>query len=231
MNEKKLFLTAIIAGVLGVVFVLAYVSTIDRGPEPVAILVTTRDIATGELLDGDAVKVDYTTAVPGDAMSGDDLALFRSGSDMRARRPISARSMVLMGDVQVGDAPDLADQVPKGMRAMSIPVTPETSVANLIRPGNHVDILVARKLSELEAGLLVDSGADEDELVKTVPGGPYEVLAIGDTFGLPSGVTVSGDYRTVTLLVKPSDAKVILGLIAEYGSWDGMTLVLVGQNE
>lgn len=228
MSEKKLFLTAIVAGILGVVFVLGYVSTLDRGPEPVAILVTSRAIATGEVLDDNAVVVDYTTAVPEDAMSGDDLALFTSGADVRARHPLSARSIVMMGDVQVGDAPELAEKVPNGMRAMSIPVTPETSVANLIRPGNMVEILVARKLSDLEASLLADSGASDEELVRTVPGGPFEVLAIGDTFGMAPGTVSQESYRTVTLLVKPTDAKVILGLMAEFGSWDGMTLVLVG---
>lgn len=231
MSEKKLFITAIVAGVLGVVFVLAYVANVDRGPDPIPILVTSRDISTGEVLDDESVEIDYTTSVPDGAMSGEDLALFRADAGLRARRPISAKSMVMMGDVQVGSAPELAAQLPNGMRAMSIPVTPETSVANLIRPGNMVEILVARKVSEIEASLLVESnGGGDDSLVRTIPGGPFEVLAVGDTFGEAPGARRRATYGTVTLLVKPSDARTILGLMAEFGSWDGMTLILVGDN-
>jgi pilus assembly protein CpaB len=100
----------------------------------------------------------------------------------------------------------LAEAVAQKMRAFSIEVGEKSSVNQLIKPNDHVDVVGTFR------------NAEGTELVATTVLQNIIVLATGRTTG--TAVTVSDDdkkYTHVALLVMPEDAE-ILALAAESGT-------------
>ena len=97
----------------------------------------------------------------------------------------------------------LAQLVPQGMRAVAIRVTDELAVANLIRPGDRVDVLV------ISNGVRAARGEETpfpNAEVRTILQN-IRVLAVGEAI---VGTTTNGkDYRNVTLAVTPKEAGMI----------------------
>jgi pilus assembly protein CpaB len=96
-----------------------------------------------------------------------------------------------------GTPAGLVSLVPKGMRAISVDVTETSSVAQLLTPGCHVDIV-----STL--------GEDNSKMISRTIAQDIPILAVGQRL---SSVKADGDkdqgYRTVTLLATPRMATLI----------------------
>jgi pilus assembly protein CpaB len=142
MRGKSMILLAIALG-CGLVASIGISQVMERGSTPVAapptveIFVTTTDINIGDKLDASNVKLEKWPAdkVPEGALT--DLAQVEgqfAGSRLFEGEPIVAQRL------QDNDTSD-SKKIPDGYRAMAIKVTMDTAVANLIRPGDRVDVI------------------------------------------------------------------------------------------
>lgn len=118
-----------------------------------------------------------------------------------------------------GESTGLSFQVSPGKRASTISVNNVNSVAKLIKPGDHVDVIVA-----IDDGKGVDKIRKVKTLIQNVP-----VLATGQSIvdNIPLKVRqgdeenfeirnlrVENDYSTITLEVTPSEAQQLFYLIS-----------------
>ena len=101
--------------------------------------------------------------------------------------------------VRPGDAGLMAALVSPGMRAMSVPVSDETSAGGFILPGDRVDVLLTREVGEDRR----DSSYVSETILSNL-----RVLAIDQTFSEDiDGGALVGD--TATLELSPYEAEVL----------------------
>ena len=102
-----------------------------------------------------------------------------------------------------------SEEIPDGFRAVSIPVSGASGVSGLVRPNDSVDVLGSFSLPSPDGGMK----GDEMELVTMTVLQRVTVLAIGSEThrsvqNNPRGA--SGGYGSVTLLVTPREAEVLV---------------------
>jgi pilus assembly protein CpaB len=113
------------------------------------------------------------------------------------------------------DAPadiGLAPLIPRGFRATAVKVSDEIAVGNLIRPGDHVDVVFVSKSQQRRSEGTLYPRSEAKVLLQNVT-----VLAVGANL---IGERSSGEaaYRHVTLAVRPRDAA-LLSLASNIGSY------------
>ena len=172
--------------------------TVEVEAETSPILVAAVDIQRGRTISEEDVKSADVLAenVPEGAVT-----------DLTAATGRVAMMEIVAGDALVekkllseGAGRGLAALIPDGMRAYTIQTTAVGStVAGLVMPGNHVDVLLHMKGSSDAGG-----GAVTRALMQSV-----EILAVGQIMQAPAEDHVPGDVRSVTLLVTPEQASVL----------------------
>ena len=116
----------------------------------------------------------------------------------------------------------LSEITPAGKRAVTVPVDNMASIANLIRPGDYVDVLTLITIPEATAQPSKKSSAPRlISLFQAV-----EVLAVGGEFVAPSEISrtakkeqakaISAGSGTVTLALSPQEAA-LLSFVQEHG--------------
>lgn len=115
------------------------------GPE---VLVATRALPLGTILDASALKFQPW---PKDLV--ENAYYLREGTDLSklvgtvVRMPISAGQPVTQGQlVKPGDRGFLAAALGPGMRAVTVPVSTQNSVAGFVFPGDHIDLLLTQSV-------------------------------------------------------------------------------------
>ena len=109
-----------------------------------------------------------------------------------------------------GAGRSLADDVPDGMRAVSIPVSGASAVSGLVKPGDHVDVLGSFTLPGGGAAAAGETQAVTMTVLQNVT-----VLATGATTARSrrerggDGASSAG-YGTVTLCATPREAEVLV---------------------
>lgn len=99
---------------------------------------------------------------------------------------------------------NLSDEIQAGMRAVSIPVSGAAAVAGHVRPNDHVDVLGMFALPE-------DGNDENAQLVTLTVLQNVTVLATGsDTARTISAARSRAGYSTVTLLVTPREAEILV---------------------
>ena len=222
MKQKILFLASIAAGLAAAA--LAHAWFVAKSAEVDAakrrILAATRKTtvlgAARTIPQGATIRAD--DVVP--------LVLFESGTtsdNISVDERLSAIGRVAVHTVGEGDpilwtyldggrgaGRGLADDVPDGMRAVSIPVSGASAVSGLVRPGDHVDVLGSFALPE---GGAKDAG--EARVVTMTVLQNVTVLATGTTTarsraGSDRDGASSAGYGTVTLCATPREAEVLV---------------------
>ncbi|MFH1269548.1 MAG: Flp pilus assembly protein CpaB [Candidatus Omnitrophota bacterium] len=140
-----------------------------------------------------------------------------------ASSPIAAGEQILKTKLlppgKIGKS--LSEITPAGKRAVSTSVDNMSSIANLLRPGDYVDVLVLITLPEITSQL--GAKTSEPRLISLFQN--VEVLAVGGEFVAPlesSGVrkeqikAPSAPSGTVTLALNPQEA-VLLSFVQEHG--------------
>ena len=118
----------------------------------------------------------------------------------------------------------LAYKVPKDMRAISVNVNEQIEVANLIRPGDYVDIIASFPMESQDVGPnTIMSVAKAETVIQNV-----QVLALGQSMTIEEGKDTELP-KTVTLAVTPKDAEK-LTYVSEFASIR-MTLRSVGDDK
>ncbi|HEU5432819.1 MAG TPA: Flp pilus assembly protein CpaB, partial [Thermomicrobiales bacterium] len=121
-------------------------------PAGVPVLVAAKAIAKGEPLVAAAVALD---AVPETARDPEALT-----DPAQAVGKIAAADLVAGSQIRATQVRDLpptpsttfAENVPPGMRAVSIPITEPLNAGGLIQPGDHVDVIASTDKVELKYG-------------------------------------------------------------------------------
>ncbi|MBI2371843.1 MAG: Flp pilus assembly protein CpaB [Deltaproteobacteria bacterium] len=201
-------LVALVSGVIGAYLVQAHLVRLQRdlraGTDLVEMVVVGEDLPAGAVLQAGSLARQRLPQKyrPGSALTPEDV-------DLVLGQPLTVplkRGDPLLWAVVGGAQPPrgLADRIREGGRALAIPVDPVAAVGGHLRPGNRVDILV----SNLPTG-------QGREGVRTVLENVL-ILATGSERGQateqgqePGGEQPS-DFSTVTLLVEPQEAPLLV---------------------
>jgi len=149
-------------------------------------------------------------SVPNGVFTSTEALFGADGKDRRfAARTIEPNEPLLRSNISEPNAPATIRNLFEH-RAMSIRISNETAVSGFITPGDHVDILLTRKV--------------EDTLAASVLLQDVEVLAIDQTINSELNTTKVG--RTATVAVTTREAQV-LTLGQQIGQ---LSLTLIGQS-
>ena len=168
--------------------------------EKVDVLVAARDIRPGEKLS--AAKLQWrpwpkSMLIDGMISREDQPDAMESLENKRARSAMVAGEPVLRGKVsELKDGGVLASLLPKGMRAIAVPVTLQTGAGGFILPGDRVDVLLTRR---------VNGGTITNTVLENV-----RVLAIDQQYVADkSDQPAVTELKTATLEVTPKQAEVL----------------------
>jgi pilus assembly protein CpaB len=144
-SRKTYVVAAVLAALAGL---LAYSSIsqrraeVERGWEPTPILVAARDISGGTVLDQDMLRVE---AIPSRLVTPSIVRsdLLASVQDAKLLLPMKKGDLLnfnMLQGTQMSEA--LSQDLAKGVRALSLRVNVESSINRMVRPNDHIDVLV-----------------------------------------------------------------------------------------
>lgn len=202
-------IVALALATLAVVLVLYQVTAYKReataGWELEKVLVAATDLQPGAPLNPNVVRVDeMPRKFVYDSVLGPADSEFAYGREVVV--PLKAGEPIHWYQLRgVRALEQLAKAVPRRQRAISISVTERSAVGHWIRPNDTIDVL----------GSFRDPGTSETVVVTLLQN--IIVLATGQTTGSTQGIESDTQYSTVTLLVDPEEAEVLV-LAQELGS-------------
>ncbi|MFH1018366.1 MAG: Flp pilus assembly protein CpaB [Pseudomonadota bacterium] len=170
-----------------------YKRNLGFGLEPAEVLTSSRDLREGKVLE---LRDFETRRVPKDLLP---MGVLLRGDLQRipgltVLRSVARGSMVLWSDLDVNYMPPTpARRVVKGYRALAIGVTDTSSVAQAIRPADHVDLLLT----------LTPPGESHPSTVTLLQN--VAVLSVGKELNDDSQTA----YSSLTLMVLPGEAGII----------------------
>lgn len=209
MRRSTVFLMlAIVAAFLASVVVFSALRKRERAlhqamAREVSIVVAARDIAIGERIEPSMVKLARWSAdsVPSGAFTkGAAVANSYARTELFAGEPIVRQGIVS----SAGAKAVMPLLIPRGMRAMSVPVDAVSDVAGFVQPHTRVDVLVA----------LTGNGPTGKALCKIVL---QDVQVIAVAQEINPGQSKPKVVKVVTLLVTPQQAEK-LGLAQREGT-------------
>lgn len=151
---------------------------------------------------------------PGAVTSLEEVIGQISASTIVTGEQISRAKLIPAGKV----VKTLSEITPPGKRAVTVPVANISSVINLLRPGDYVDILALIFLPGVEPG----KEKTTPRLITLFQG--VEVLAIGEEFFIPEGTTLAlkkekgatTTPQTITFALTPQETS-LLSFVQEHG--------------
>ena len=177
------------------------------------VLVAARDLKEEESLKPDMVKVVrmVKSAVPLNSFTA-----FKDVEDRWVNMSMLEADVITDKKLGLkGTPPGMVNNIPKGMRAISISVTEQTGVSGFILPGHRVDVLKFEKSDNSDKSEKHGETILQDVLV----------LAANQLFIRPEERAVQS--RTVTLAVTPDDVAVLVEAAAN----GPLSLALRGVND
>jgi pilus assembly protein CpaB len=207
-NRNNLIAVAVglLCGATAFYFLYQKASEIEQKTTPVQILVAGRYIPPGSYLKADMVE---RKTIPEAFVSPSALRDIKEVDGLLSLVPLSAGEQVLSNKFGVSEE-SLAFVLEPGYRAYTLEVNETSGVGNLLRPGNHVDVMA--KISS------------EKREMTTFALQNLRILATGqkldwnspskqnpDSISSGTGENVNA-YSTVTLAVSPEQAEVLMYL-------------------
>jgi len=209
MKQKLLLVAAVFFGLLA--FVLTHQVIND---ETQRVIGMAKDIdlveITSSLSEGDVIKVTdfqrkrvrrFKTNVTREVRWSQRASIIQREVDV----PLSPGEIIEWDDIKSVNfrgKNELANNIPRGNRAVSISVDSVGSVTNMIRPGNRVDIIGTFRFPEMRGDQAYDT------LTLTVLQN-VEILATGSEFSNNSSSRQRG-YSTVSLSLSPKEAEMVI---------------------
>jgi pilus assembly protein CpaB len=203
-NSVIALVVGILSGCLAFYLLYQKTSEIEQKATPTQVLVAAHYIPPGTFLNPEMAE---KKVFPESYISPSAIRDLKEVDGLMSLVPISAGEQILSNKFGLGEQ-TLALSLNPGYRAYTLEVNETTGVGNLVRPGNHVDIL-AKLNSEKRQ---VTSFVFQD----------LQVLAVGQKLGyvgMPKknngesnsgGNDNSGSYSTVTLAVTPEEAETLM---------------------
>jgi pilus assembly protein CpaB len=212
-NSALLLLVAVVCGALAFFGARRYLvestasvrQSWEERYKPVAVLVAARDLPAGRSLQSaDLARRAVPSAyVPRGVLRPEDIARATGKPllvPLGAGEPLVATQLLQHAD------PTLAARLRGGARAVTVPVDEVSSQAGLVRPGDHIDLMLAEERTQGNGRCVLVR-----PLLETV-----KVLATGQRQNDPSrsaeaalrrGADETIDYSTITLDVTPEQAQ------------------------
>lgn len=164
MNNKKIMILAVILGILTALSLFFYINKVEQTYKnvPMAkVIVAKAAIPAKSELAADKFVL---KSMPRDFVNEGMATSLEQIKGAISKVEIGAGEVVLLNKiVKKSDAGSgLAYAVPEGKRAMSIPITEVTGVADLINPGDRVDVLATVEVPNSEITV------DQQEKTKTI---------------------------------------------------------------
>jgi pilus assembly protein CpaB len=158
-------------------------------------------IAARDIVAHIPIKADMVTTVmrPGDAIEPDSIGDPASVVGRIAAVSVPAGGSISGSKITTVAATTLVMRVPRGMRAVAIPLDRVKGVGNLVQPGDHVDVIA---VTPPRANSLPKAAT----ILRDVT-----VLAMGTALETPQGATPSPEsgFQTASLAVTPDQAKLL----------------------
>lgn len=199
---------ALLAGVLGYLGLRDREKTLRAGWDTISVVVASKDLPEGTVLSEDNLEA---SAMPERFFSGSMLRPEEIGTKHVLGRKVSVPMAkgdpllwTFIESIGSGNA-RLSDAITKKTRALSIRVSPESSVQNWIRPFDRVDIMATFR-----------DPVSGDNVTMTVLENVV-ILATGNLTGTASVAQSERSYATVTVQVLPEAAEILV-LAQELGS-------------
>lgn len=160
----------------------------------ISVVVAKADLAPGAVISARTVAL---REVPKTYLHAEAIAAER-WNDIAGRvlaRPVRSGETILSSHLAQGAGAGFSAQLPDGMRALTFPVNEEASIAGMLAPGDHIDLL------------FTTTDANESVTVPLLFSVP--VIAAGlrtqsNENSLPD--KLQGPFRTITVSVTPADA-------------------------
>ncbi len=220
-NVKISVIAAVLVGLLAIVAIHKYISVrTEKTEEPrTVILVAEQQIEKDALFTDDVFSY---TEIPPNAVSNihvvlparDSAAFAQAFAEAKAKfagkkatRVIAAMTPVFWMDAEETQKTMMEDFIPERTRAITLPVDTVSSVANFIRPGSHIDIVLTASAESLGLLSLGDEQQNSNEIVTMPIMQDLRVIAVGKDFTLGSD---SSSYSNITLNVTPEEALLLI---------------------
>ena len=213
MKQKFLLVASIAVGLLAAILARAWVNArnaevdarvarIKASQATVQVLYAARPLAAGTKLEMSDLAAGETLQV---AVGSDNISALDAHRVVgrTLNHTVSAEDPLLWTYLEGGrdTVRKLSEDVSSGLRAISIPVSGAAAVSGLVRPSDHVDVLAT-----------FATGLDKEnpELVTMTVVQNVTVLATGAETSRTRSSAAAGSYGTVTLLVSPREAEVLV---------------------
>lgn len=203
----------ILFSLIAFAFLYQKASDLEKKTTLVPVLFSKTYIYPGQFLSANLVEA---KSIPGEYVSPSAIMDIKDVQGEAALAPISAGEQILSNKFALPDA-SLAWSLKSGQRAFTLEVNEASGVGNMIRPGNHVDILV--KLAS--GNRIVTSFVFQD----------LYVLATGQKITKSKNLSDSSadnatNYNTVTLALTADQAETLM-----YLEGQNLKLVLRSNND
>ena len=210
MENRMPIIVSLVVGLVAVALVNLYVGTVQESMRPnvTRVMLASHDIKAGAVLDAKdvALGIKSTDSLPKLHVKWDERNLYLG---QRVEVPVAEGDYVLASyfGAQGQAAQRLSEKIDakQNQRALTIPVTTETSLERSIRPGDRVDLLLTYQKAELTAAPRGNAGQAVQKLTTTPLLENVYVLFTGRY-----GSTSASEYSTITVLVSPEEAKLLI---------------------
>ena len=206
-------LTAILFVAAGILFVTNFFSTsanqdkqaqpVEAAPPPMfAAVHAARPVARGSVIRADDLQLQSSPIAPAKGT----IQSIEQGADRIAIRDIAAAEPLSETNTAAAiEGTSLSEVIPPGLRAIALRVNEDSSVANLIKPGDRVDVLMVSNGTRSPAipGRLFPQ-AEAVTILQNIP-----VLAVGGVTVVAGSNNNAAPARTVALAVTPKQAAMI----------------------
>ena len=162
----------------------------------------TRPVARGSVIRAEDIELQMTPVAPEKGA----IASVQQATDRIASRNIArAERLSETNTTAAIEGTSLSKVIPPGLRAIALHVTEDSAVANLIKPGDRVDVLMVSNASRTAAtaGRLFPP-AEAVTILQNVA-----VLAVGNATVVAGSNNSSAPARTVALAVTPRQAAMV----------------------
>ncbi len=220
-NVKISIIAAVLVGLLAIVAIHKYISVrTEKTAEPQTVI-----LIAEQQIEKDAAFTEEMfsyTAIPPNAVSNihvvlpavDSAAFPQAFAEAKTKfagkkstRVIGAMTPVFWMDAEETQKSMMEDFIPERTRAITLPVDTVSSVANFIRPGSHIDIVLTASADSLGLLALGNEEQNGSEIVTMPIMQNLRVIAVGKDFTLGSD---SNSYSNITLNVTPEEALLLI---------------------
>ncbi len=201
--NKKIVFIAIILSLLTSLFIYSYVNRVTRTTKTtdlVRVFVAAKTIPARAMITAADIKeidIDKRYVLTGALQNKAEFV------GMRVRERVLEGEQILKERIVDQDKLDLSYSIPEGKRAVSINVNEASEVANFLRPGDYVDVIVTLEKEEVTEP---DRKVVYPKISKTILQNIL-VLGLGQESFIPDGETRKEIPKTVTLAVDIDQAE------------------------